>query len=53
MYKIKEDIMIKVISYLVLTTLVMARTPEHVCDQKKDIPVIPVLESHRAELPIQ
>ena len=44
--------MIKV-SYLILATLVMARTPEHVSDQKKDIPVISELESYRAELPIQ
>ena len=44
--------MIKV-SYLILATLVMARTPEHVSDQKKDIPVISELESDRAELPIQ
>ena len=36
--------MIKV-SYLVLATLVMARTPEHISDQKKDIPVISELES--------
>jgi hypothetical protein len=45
--------MIKIISYLVFATLVMARTPQYVSDQKKDIPVIPELESDRAELPIQ
>ena len=41
------------ISYHVLASLVMARTPEHVSDQKKDVPVISELESDRAELPIQ
>ena len=41
------------ISYLVLASLVMARTPEHVSDQKKDIPVILELESDREDLPIQ
>ena len=44
--------MIKV-SFLVLATLVMARTPQYVSDQRKDIPVISELESDRAELPIQ
>ena len=44
--------MIKV-SYLVLTILVMARTPQDVSDPKKDIPVISELESDRTELPIQ
>ena len=39
--------MIKV-SYLILATLVMARTPQYVSDQKKDIPVISELESYRA-----
>lgn len=44
--------MIKV-SYLVLATLVMARTPQYVSDPRKDIPVISELESDRTELPIQ